>query len=479
MADGVSESRDTSGPSGPSGVDAAGAAADVGGLSESDTREIEAAVAAEGPGLEAGLVDAGDGYEADLAERPDVVAANAAPAATDMDVDVDVDTDVAVTEPLPENRAKVEEFRDRFEAIDIFEGSLSAQSAAVDAGDPRSASERRADVLDELTDWVHGIEDPEERDNTLRAIAIDAGRQAGKLAEADPYQAYEKLDALGAGMPKETGGLLAYGALETSDGVDKLPALARSGTPVGDALVAEADRRADAAHEAMRAVVPGYDGVATLLEGDVLGAGTSLAIDAAGGAILKSGKLAAAAVGAGIVVTPGTAEAGPFSKVVDLATNKKLHIDAHELVSEQAHTRYPVVTARIVEDGQEVRSLTLMDPRAKHNIVDPNLDPNLDTLSKQMSRNRRVEPQFKSARANGQFTGRWNTPEGQAELAEIIMKRLSDAELDAIVPGKGSKTLKLPFPVGLTPQGTNVRVATSIEIKRNANEPGFHLVPRP
>ncbi len=41
-------------------------------------------------------------------------------------------------------------------------------------------------------------------------------------------------------------------------------------------------------------------------------------------------------------------------------------------------------------------------------------------------------------------------------------------------------TLKLGFPVGLTPQGNNkVWVAQSIEIKRNANHPGFHLVPRP
>ncbi len=202
-------------------------------------------------------------------------------------------------------------------------------------------------------------------------------------------------------MPKETGELLAYGALETPAGADNLPALAKSGTPVGDALVAEAKRRSDALHDVMRTGVPGYDGVARVAEGDILGAGASLAIDAAGGAILKSGKLTAAAVGAGIVVTPGTAEAGPFSKVVDLATNRKLHLDARELRADEAHLSYPVVTARIVEDGQEVRTLTLMDPRAKHNLVDPNLDPNLRTVSKHMMRDRRVASEFKSARANG------------------------------------------------------------------------------
>ena len=124
-------------------------------------------------------------------------------------------------------------------------------------------------------------------------------------------------------------------------------------------------------------------------------------------------------------------------------------------------------------------SLRLADSRAKHNMLGDNFgDANLTRLAKDVSRGR-GPAELAGTRSVGQFTGRFNTEAGQAELARMVMERVSKADLEAVGRAGGALDVRMPFPVGLTPtRGGNVVAANSVRVMRN-NDGSFHLVPMP
>lgn len=411
-----------------------------------------------------------------VAETPDAGAVNGAEAVVpEVEVvsEVEAPPETALT---PEHRAQVEAFRDRFAEIDAFEHDIRARSAALAAGDPRSPHDLRRETLDELTTFVNGIEDPVQRENTIRAIAVEAGRQAGRLAERGPYAAYTQLEALGAGTSLQTGRLLAHGALQTGAGSDNFVVYGRGDNPVAQAMTEIRSGRRQAFADFTRTFVPFVDAGARLVEGDVPGAVVSGGVDLAGGALVRSGRAVATVVGGAVLFTPSEAEASVLNVVRRIGQGTELVIDGATTL-QGGRRLAPDVTVAIRQDGVITRSLRLADPRAKHNQLNNLTEADLETVARQLSRGRRPS-EFAIARSEGQFTGYFNTLAGQAQLAQEVMEQLTEVQLQAIRNGGPGPVLRLSQPVGLTPENGGVVVANSVRVLSNGDG-GFHLVPVP
>lgn len=422
--------------------------------------------------VESRMTASEDGFDVGLAEAASTSEVGVGRATATDDV-------VPVNEPTVDNRAMIEGYRDQFAEIDALENDLSAQSAALEAGDPRTAQDRRAETLDALQADLAAIEDPAERERATRAIAVAAGHQAGRLAGRSPHAAYERLDALGAGMTPETGALLSHGALSTPAGADSFPPLARSGSSVGDALSDVGARRREAMGQVARAVVPGADAAARAVEGDYAGAVGSVALDAAGGVLAKGGKLAVAGGAAALALTPTEAEAGVLSQTIKLSKRSDLVIDGVESLSTKGQRRVPDVSVSLRTDGEITKSVRLTDPRAKHHSVSVD-EADLEQTAKALSRGQVTDTGVKLKDVkHGQFSTQFNSLEGQAKLAREVLDRVSKADLERVTEGVAGPTFNLGYPVGLSPNGRGkVVVANSVQLKADRTG-SFHLVPRP
>lgn len=384
------------------------------------------------------------------------------------------------TEPSPENRAKVTEFSDALSAIDARDADLNIQAKAAAKGDFRSSNQMRGEVLDQIAAHANGISDLDERDRFVRAAAPDVGQAVGQIAKTSPQGALNQLEAVGKGVSPDTGRLLVNETLRAGPAQDNLVPLGRPGNPVGDALTearqGRTERLVELAEGTARAVVPGVDATAKLIEGDVEGAVTSAGIDLAGGAILRGGKLAiGAVVGAG-ALAPEEAQANALKSVAVRFGKEKVSVNAQTGMFAGRIRTFDVEVPGKFANGKN-GSLRLADPRGKHNAFGKLPDENLKGIAKQLNKGGKHE--FGAARKAGQFSGRYNSVQGQAELARLVMDRVTPEQLAQVGKSGGNLTVKLDRAIGLTPiSGGNVGVATSVRIMGN-NDGAFHLVPMP
>ncbi len=389
--------------------------------------------------------------------------------------------EVPSTEPNPANRAAADAFRDEFHAIDDMDGDIRAEAEAMKQGDFRSANDRRADVLGRVAEHAQSIPDTAERNRFVRAIAPDAGLAAGKYSKKSPYGAYQKLDAIGKGVSPETGRLLANSALQYGPARDNLVPTGRPGSPVGDALTEARQKQTQRVGEAMagtaRTIIPGVDAAVNAAQGNYDAAAGSLGVDLMGGALVRGGKKVVTAVVGGMAMAPEQAEAGVLSKV-------SMRFGAREAVEVKARTglvngrtkTFDVEVPGTFKDGSK-GSLRLADPRGKHNAVSGIPDGNLSRIAKALSR--KGSHEFSATRKVGMFSDRYNSVEGQAELANEVMSKITPAQLAKVGREGGELTVELDRVVGLTPtRAGKVVPATTVRVMRN-NDGGFHLVPMP
>ena len=390
-------------------------------------------------------------------------------------------TNIPPTEPNAANRAKADEFNSEMAAIRTRESDLKQQTEALAKGDYRTTNQMRHDVLGRIAEHAQGIKDPAERDRFVRAVAPEAGRTAGELARSGPAAAYQRLDAIGKGVSPDTGRLLANSALQTAGGRDGILPMGVSGTPVGNALSEErqgiAKRSAELLGNTARAVVPLVDAGTRLAQGDLEGAAASAALDVAGGAILKGGKLVAGAAVGALAMSPDQAQAGVFNRLTMRVGKESVEFQARKNLVKGRTPVYDVKVPGTFKDGTQ-GTLSLSDPRGKHNALG-NLDSsNLTQVAKQLSKGKGPN-EFKPALSAGQFTGPFNSAEGQAQLARLVMERVTPADLAKVGQKGGRLDVPLDRVVGLTPNGRgDVVTATSVRVMRN-NDGSFHLVPMP
>ncbi len=390
------------------------------------------------------------------------------------------------TEPTPENRERANQFRDEFQAIDEREKDVNQQFEAAQKGDNRTPNGMRFETLGKVATHAQGIQDPAERDRFVRAIAPDAGRAAGRLAESNPTSGIQRLDAIGKGVSADTGRLLANSALQTPGGKDNLLPMGLPGTPVGNAMVERrqkiGERAVELGKNAARALIPGVDAASRLADGDVDGAAKSAAIDLAGGAILKGGKLAiGAAVGAG-TMAPEQAQAGVLTNLTMRLGRESVEFQAKKGLVNGRTAVYDVRVPGRFKNGTE-GNLRLVDERGKHNTLGTLTSDDLGGVAKKLNKKnasgKDIDP-FKPARKAGQFTGDYNTAEGQAKLARLVMERITPQDLAKVGQAGGRLDVPLDRVVGLTPNGNGqVVVASSVRVMRNNTGDGFHLVPMP
>lgn len=464
---GVDSSSDRSsgvgGPSGPSGPDRS---ADV----DADAKAELSATADGVKDTDADRVADEVVGDVDAVELADGAGPTGGPAAVDPEADVDAATAVGAFEPNPANRAAADAFNEELRAIET-NTHLGFDNQGVQ-------------VLGKITEHAHGIEDLAERDKFVRAVAVDAGRAAGMYAKQAPWDAYNRLDELGKGTHPDTGRLLANSAVSTGPGADNLPVWGKEGSPVGDALKEINEGRARRASEVVsgvaRAVLPGVDATVRAVEGDYEGAAASLGVDLAGGVLAKGGKLAWGAVAGAAAMAPGEAQAGVASRLTMKWGDEAVEFTAREALVKGRWKAFDIEVPGTFADGQ-TGTLRLYDSRAKHNkLATRYADADLDSVAK--TANGRRSPNdlavLKGNKPEAQFTGRFNTPHGQAELAKLVMERVGKADLDAIGMN-GAIDVRMPMPIGLTTtrNGTVVS-ANSVTIMRN-NDGGFHLVPMP
>lgn len=412
-----------------------------------------------------------DQFEATAPAAPNAVGAPAGAAPS---------TEVPSTEPSAANRAAANGFRDEFQAIDDLHGNIDARSAALERGDYRTPNDMRAGVLGRVAEHAGSIDDPAERDRFVRAVAPDAGRAAGQYSNASPYSAYRQLDAIGQGVSADTGRLLANSALQFGPANDNLVPMGRSGSPVGDAFTEVRQGRTQRLGEVLsgtaRAVIPGVDAAAHLLNGDADSAAASAAVDLAGGAILRGGRLAVGAAVGALAMAPEQAQAGVLSRMTMRFGDEAVEIQARTgLVNGRTRTFDVHVPGRF-QDGT-TGALRLSDPRGKHNAVSGLPDGNLSRVARNVSRGGAHE--FSAARNAAQFSQRYNSVEGQAELARLVMDRVTPAQLSRVGQQGGELTVSLDRTIGLTPtRGGQVVPASSVRVMRN-NDGAYHLVPMP
>lgn len=179
------------------------------------------------------------------------------------------------------------------------------------------------------------------------------------------------------------------------------------------------------------------------------------------------------------MLAPTTAEAGPVGALIK--STMKFGDDVVEVAAkkglQQGRTAtFDVAVTGSLKDGTKT-TFRLVDERAKHNKLATLADTNLDKLAKDVSRGK--HPDLAITRTEAQFAGRFNTIEGQAQLANEVMKRVTPQQLAAVGTESGALTVQLPMSVGLTPiKGGQVVPAMSVRVMRN-NDGSFHLVPMP
>jgi hypothetical protein len=424
-----------------------------------------------------GAVD--EAARADLSAAADAVPDTAADAVADRvvgDVDAVEPTDAAApaeavdpptTEPTPEHRAAADRFNAELQAID-------------DARD-LEPQRTRSEVLGRIGEYAQGIPDLAERDRFVRAVAPEAGRAAGLLAGRSPSEALARLNGIGQGVTADTGRLLAREAISTGPGRDNLVPMGMRGTPVGDALTearhGQMQRLGEVVGGAARFAIPGVDAAANLIEGNVEGAIASAGIDLAGGALLRGGRLAAGAVAAGVALAPDTAQAGALSRLTMRFGDEAVEIEARVGRVNGRTPTFDVAVPGRFSDGTQ-GTLRLADPRGKHNALGGFDDANLARVARDINRGN-APGNLGITRSAAQFTGRYNTVEGQAELARLVMARVSPADLARVGQSGGRLDVPLDRVVGLTPiAGNRVAPATSVRVMRN-NDGSFHLVPMP
>ena len=389
------------------------------------------------------------------------------PTPTDVE-DPDAVEAAPSTEPTPENREAATGF------IDALQTQLGASMFEQDA-------DVMSSILDQVADHAAGIEDPAERDRFVRAVAVDVGLTASRIANVNPQTAYARLDAIGAGVTPDTARLLTRNAVRSGAGADNLIPYSRSGTPIGDAMIEVADGRNERLGAVLggtaRFVIPGVDAATHLAQGDPESAAASLATDAAGGALLRGGRLAAGLIGAGVALAPETAEAGVLSRFSVRLGDEAVEIQARTMLVGGRTRGFDVEVPGRFRDGS-TGTLRLADERAKHNVLGTTQFPNLSRLARDISRGRGPAA-LGSTRNAAQFTGHYNSIEGQAELASLVMARVTPADLARVGQPGGQLDVPLDRIVGLTPtNGGRVVPASSVRVMRN-NDGGFHLVPMP
>ncbi len=372
--------------------------------------------------------------------------------------------DPPTTEPTPENRRAADAFTEQLQGISDTDP------------DPQRT---RSEILGRIADHAGGITDLAERDRFVRAVAPEAGRAAGLLSSRSPSEAVRRLDAIGTGVTADTGRLLARSALTTGPGQDNLVPMGIRGTPVGDALVEAREGRLQRLGEvvggAARTIIPGVDAATRLAEGDVPGALGSAALDVAGGAILRGGKRVAAALGLGVGLAPDEAQAGALQRLTMRFGDDAVEVQARVGRNGRAPTFDVQVPGRFADGTQG--SLRLADPRGKHNALGNYDADNLARVARDINRGR--APDLNITRSTAQFTGRYNTVEGQAELARLVMARVSPADLARVGQAGGRLDVPLDRVIGLTPvAGNRVAPATSVRVMSN-NDGTYHFVPMP
>lgn len=374
---------------------------------------------------------------------------------------------VPTTEPNPENLAAATGF------IDEIQGLMDESTFTVDQPALRS-------VVNRVADHAAGIEDPVERDRFVRAVAPDVGIAIERLARSTPSDAYRQLDAVGQGVTQDTARLLV-GSAGFGNGGDNLEPYGRPGSPVGDALTEwsrdRTNRFVSGLGEVARVVVPGVDAAAHLAEGNADAAAGSLAIDAAGGALIRGGRVAIGALGAAVTLAPTSAEAAGLSRLTIRMGDDAFEIQARTVLVGGRRQGFDVEVPGRFADGSQ-GTLRLVDERAKHNALGSQHYENISRLARDLSRGRGPS-ELHGTRSVAQFTGHYNSIEGQAELARLVMARVTPDQLAAIGQAGGRLDVPLDRVVGLTPgSGNRVVPATTVTVMRN-NDGSFHLVPMP
>lgn len=469
MTSGVDGSNsDRSSVGGPSDVSGPDASRDVDAEARADLSSAADAVPdAEASRVADEVVGDVDAVEIGASASP---APAGGPAAVEDEAKLDPAAVPGAFEPNPANRAAADAFNDELHAIE------ENNSLGFDKQDAR------AEVLGRIAEHAQAIPDLDERDRFVRAVAPDAGHAAGMYAGRAPMGAFNKLDAIGQGVHPDTGRLLAHGALSTGPGQDNLLPMGRSGSPVGDALVEAKQGRTQRAGELLgdvaRTVVPGVDATVRAVQGDYGGAAASLGVDLAGGAILRGGKLAVGAATGALALAPQDAQAGVLSRLTMKYGDEVVEFESRRGLVKGRTPTFDVNVPGRFADGTP-GTLRLADSRAKHNALGDNFGgANLDRLAKDVSRGR-GPAELSGTRSIGQFTGRFNTEAGQAELARMVMERVTPEQLAAVGRSGGALELRMPVSVGLTPNGGGkVVTANSVRVMRN-NDGGFHLVPVP
>jgi len=387
---------------------------------------------------------------------------------------------VPSTEPTVENRAAANAFRDELHAIDERERDVKIQAEAAKNGDYRSPNDMRSEVLDRVAEHAQGIQDPAERDRFVRAVAPDVGPAAGKLSTQGPMAAYNKLDAIGQGVSADTGRLLAGSALQFGSARDNLVPMGRSGSPVGDAFTevrqGQTERMGELLAGTARTVIPGVDAATHLVNGDLDAAAASAAVDLAGGAILRGGKVVVGAAAGALAMAPEDAQAGVLSRMTMRFGDEAVEITARKGLANGRTPTFDVTVPGAFKDGTK-GTLQLADPRAKHNMLNGLPDGDLSRIARNVSRGK--APEFAAARNAAQFSDRYNSIEGQAQLARMVMDRITPEQLARVGRQGGELTIPLDRVIGLTPtRGGQVVPASSVRVMSN-NDGAFHLVPMP
>jgi hypothetical protein len=441
-------------------------------------------VAAPGDVVAAASANNERGRTATAALGRDVSAVRKEPALPEVKVPTAAElASASPTEPTPAHRAQATAFGERLAGIDAQEKDPRLQAEAMKAGNFALPNDQRATVLKEIATTAAGIADPAERDRFVRATAPDVGRAVATMALRSPGGAVSHLEAIGKGSSADTGRLLANETIKHGAFENVVPH-GIPGTSVGNALVEHRSGRiasiAAGAGATAQAVIPGVDAAVKAANGDLGGAAASAAVDVAGGALLKGGKIAVAgAVGLGTLLAPTTAEAGPVGALIKSTMkfgDNVVEVAARKGLQQGRTATFDVAVTGSLKDGTKT-TFRLVDERAKHNKLSTLADTNLDKLAKDVSRGK--HPDLAITRTEAQFAGRFNTVEGQAQLANEVMKRVTPQQLAAVGTESGALTVQLPTSVGLTPiKGGQVVPATSVRVMRN-NDGSFHLVPMP